>query len=221
MSDGGQGIAKAVITELLEPLKGVLEKLTGPWATEIGESLGDRARAYRAKNQVKLLRKVKAFADAEGIQLGPVAPRLFHTIFEGAAFEDDEDLHTRWAALLTNASAPETSESVLPSFPDILKQLTPAEAQFLDRAYDEMPGPGDKPVPGHTDFGAIKDDTLATITDVMIVDLERLGLLHRHGQTRYESRPNSNLFGAVNHIYVSPYGQAFICACQVQKRAPK
>ena len=110
---------------------------------------------------------------------------------------------------------------MLPSFPDILKQLTPAEAQFLDRAYDEMPGPGDKPVRVRTDFGAIKDDTLARITDVMIVDLERLGLLHRYGQTRYESAPNSNLFGAVNHLYLSPYGQAFICACRVQKRVSK
>ena len=117
MSDDGQGIAKAIISELLEPVKDVVEKVTGPCATEIGQYLGDKVRAYRVQNQLKLFRKVRATAVAEGIQLGPVAPRVLFPILEGASIEDDEDLQTRWAALLTNASDPETTReraSVVP-----------------------------------------------------------------------------------------------------------
>ena len=40
----------------------------------------------------------------------------------------------RWAALLANASAKE--ESVHPSFIEILDQLTPEDAQLLDRLYE-------------------------------------------------------------------------------------
>jgi hypothetical protein len=48
---------------------------------------------------------------------------------EGASIEDEEDLHTRWAALLANAAS---SDKVHPSYIEVLKQLTPAEARLLD-----------------------------------------------------------------------------------------
>ena len=53
---------------------------------------------------------------------------------EGASIQDDEDLHSRWAALLANAALSPTL--VHPSYIEILKQLTPEDAQLLDRLYD-------------------------------------------------------------------------------------
>jgi hypothetical protein len=70
------------------------------------------------------------------LELKPVAPRLLFPILDSATLNEDEDLHARWAALLTNAAT--IDRRVLPSFSEILKQLTPDEARFLDRAYDEV-----------------------------------------------------------------------------------
>jgi len=212
MGDEGQGLAKVVVSELLKPVNDVLEKLVGPWATEVGLSFGDKARAYRAKNQFKLIQKVKTMAADAGIDLGAVPLRLFFPILEGASIEDDEDMHTRWAALLTNASAARTSAQILPGFPEILKQLNPAEARFLDTAYDEIAENGYGPkVP-------IKDATIASATSVMIGDLERLGVLDRlMGEDKFEERLTHHSFGPTNHLFVSLFGREFVRAC----RAPK
>jgi hypothetical protein len=211
MSDAGQGLAK-VAAELVGPLKNTLEKLTGPWATEIGLSFGDSARKYRFEHAVKLFKKVERMAADAGLELKPVAPRLLFPILESATIEDDEDMHTRWAALLTNASVAECSAQILPGFPEILKQLTPAEARFLDTAYDEIADDGYGPkVP-------IKDATIASATSIMIGDLERLGVVDRHlGEDKFEGL-GRNVFGATNHLLVSAFGRVFIRACRAPKR---
>jgi TonB family protein len=60
--------------------------------------------------------------------------QLFLPILDGASIQDDDDLHTRWAALLANAATSPTL--VHPSYIELLKQLTPEDAQLLDRLYD-------------------------------------------------------------------------------------
>ncbi len=52
-----------------------------------------------------------------------------------ASLEEDEDLHTMWAALLTEAADPGGIE-IPPSFPDILRLLSPHDAGFL-KAFHE------------------------------------------------------------------------------------
>jgi hypothetical protein len=68
-----------------------------------------------------------------GISPQAVPPRLFLPILEAASIEDDEDLHTRWAALLANAAT--SPDLVHPSYIEVLKQLTPVEARLLDALY--------------------------------------------------------------------------------------
>jgi hypothetical protein len=50
---------------------------------------------------------------------------------------------------------------------------------------------------------------------VMIGDLERLGLIDRHlGDTNFTSSMKHHVFGATNHLFVSPFGREFIHACR-------
>ena len=52
---------------------------------------------------------------------------------------DDEDMQARWTALLANAAAGDAANGeVLPSFPQILSELTPVEAQMLDWLAEEQ-----------------------------------------------------------------------------------
>src|SRR5437870_3179575 len=118
----------------LEPIGDIVKRIAGPLADEIGESLAVLARPYRIMLSVKMFQKTQRMLKEAGIVPQTVPPRLFLPIMEGASIQDDEDLHSRWAALLANAAVSPTL--VHPSFIEILKQLTPEDAQLLDRLYD-------------------------------------------------------------------------------------
>jgi hypothetical protein len=64
----------------------------------------------------------------------PVATRLFFPVLESASIEDDDEMQTRWAALLANEAI--CVGSVHPSFIETLKQLAPDDARLLDRIFD-------------------------------------------------------------------------------------
>src|SRR5208282_558587 len=90
--------------QALEPIGDILRKIVGPLADEMGESIGVVARHYRYKLAAKMLQKTERMLIAAGIDPHAVPPRLFLPIIENASMQDDEDLHTRWAALLANAA---------------------------------------------------------------------------------------------------------------------
>jgi hypothetical protein len=130
MSDDLTEIAK----QALEPVGDIVKRIAGPLADEIGESLALIAKPYRIMLSVKMFQKTQRMLKEAGITPQAVPPRLFLPILEGASIQDDDDLHSRWAALLANAA---TSPTLIhPSYIEILKQLTPQEAQLLDRLYD-------------------------------------------------------------------------------------
>jgi hypothetical protein len=72
-----------------------------------------------------------------GIRPGPVPLRTLLPLLQYASLENDEYLQERWAALLANAGRCEDSE-LLPSFVEILRQLSPLEAHLLDRMYSRV-----------------------------------------------------------------------------------
>ena len=98
-------LSTEVAKQALEPLGDLLRKIAGPLADEIGESLGVWARHYRFRLGLKMFQKTQRMLRESGIPPQAVPPRLFLPILESASIEDDEDLHSRWAALLANAAA--------------------------------------------------------------------------------------------------------------------
>lgn len=223
----GLELAKEGIKDLLAPVQNLMQRLLGPAATEVGLSLADSARVWRMRRFLRLFEKVKAMAEIAGIEVKPVAPRLLFPILDAASLEDDEDLQRRWAALLTNAATTDFTTDVLPSFPDILRQLTPAEAQFLDRVeYEvvqdetasrerlklqmpELHGEAYVNCP-------LRRDTLASAPSVMLGNLQRLGLLTPYGERDFEhdGKLKVNIFEPINYLYLSPFGKAFVRACR-------
>lgn len=117
----------------LGSVDGLLQRIAGPLADEVGESLAIVARPYRIKLSLKMFQKTQRMLEEAGINPQAVPPRLFLPMVEAASIENDEDLHTKWSALLANAAS--TPNKVHPSYIEILKQLTPDDAQFLDKLY--------------------------------------------------------------------------------------
>jgi len=127
-------LSTEMVKQAFEPVSDLVKRIAGPLADEIGGYLGAIARPYRVTREVKAMQKTKQMLKEAGIAPQAVPPRLLVPILEGASIEDDEDLHSRWAALLANACA--SPNSVHPSFIEILRQLAPDDAHLLDRLYD-------------------------------------------------------------------------------------
>jgi Abortive infection alpha len=135
MSDALAKVAEKV----LEPAADLIKRIGGPVADEIGEYLAASARPYTVVRQVEAVVKAQRMLAARGLPAHSVPPRLLLPILEGASIEDEEDLHTKWSALLANAAS---SDKVHPSYIEILKQLTPDDARLLDELYEHTNAKG-------------------------------------------------------------------------------
>jgi hypothetical protein len=117
------------------PFTAIAKRILGPAVDEIGEMMRDQVRLYRYGRQLACVHKAAKMAEDAGFQPSAVPPKVLFPLLEGASFEEDEDLHTMWAALLANAASPGSSNKVRPSFAALLKQLAPDEAVFLNWLY--------------------------------------------------------------------------------------
>ena len=220
-------MSKELVKQTLAPVQEIVRELSGPAATEVGLMLGDTLRVWRVKREVRYLQDVKEAASKAGLKLKPVVPRLLFPILDSASLEDDEDLHQRWVALLTNAARTD-SDLVLPCFPDILRQLTSEEAQFLDRAYDETTiyaerrraeiranNPNLNVSDGLATAMGISGRIISSLPSLKIENLERLMLVTRTNLPLSLDDKIVNTMPPANHLYVSELGKAFVLACRI------
>jgi hypothetical protein len=119
------------LTKAVSDITGLISKLGGPLCEEFGLILADKAREYRARNAVKIFLRTQCMLKHAGISPKAIPPRLLLPAFEASSVEDNDVLQERWAALIANAASTGGSGTVLPSFVEVLKQLTPEEAIFL------------------------------------------------------------------------------------------
>jgi hypothetical protein len=127
-------LGNEAVKQALEPVGDLIKRIAGPVADEIGEYLSAVVRPYTVVRKVEAVLKTHRMLKERGISPHAVPPRLLLPILEGASIEDDEELHTRWAALLANAAA--SPNLVHPSYIEILRQLAPEDAGLLDKLYD-------------------------------------------------------------------------------------
>jgi hypothetical protein len=73
--------------------------------------------------------------DKAGIEPHAVDLSVLVPLLESGSLQEDERMSERWAALL--AAAASGLDSIPPSYPDILRQLTPREAAILDGLYEQ------------------------------------------------------------------------------------
>ena len=119
------------------PFTAIINKMLGPASEELAERFRDRVRIYRYGRQLDCLKKAEKMAEDAGFTPKAVPIKLLFPLLEGASLEENEDLHTMWAALMANAADPDGSEKVRPGFIATLKQISSDEAKLLERIYDD------------------------------------------------------------------------------------
>src|SRR5580658_1521196 len=120
------------------PFTGIVKRMLGPAADELAEMWRDQVRLYRYDRQLKCVEKAERMAKEAGFTPQAVPPKILFPLLEGASFEDNEDLHDMWAALLANAASPENAESVRPAFIATLRHMAPDEAKLLNWIYESI-----------------------------------------------------------------------------------
>ena len=229
------GIGKAV-EALTDPVTDLLKRIAGPACDEIGLTLQDRVHVWRAKRAHKLGEKFLKSCQERGIEPKQVDLKILLPILNYASVEVDEDLHTMWANLLTNAADPAHDE-VLPSFPDVLKQLTKRAALFLDAFYDLI----QKQQTTDRDYAlsyvgvqsvyldAVRNPAPESEFKIVLDDLLRMGLVRTAPKVQVPYRAEREelypTFGPTQAnvllgYILTDYGMAFVEACRRPSKRP-
>lgn len=98
--------------------------------------LADRLKYYRLEKAALLEKKTQNNLKILGIDtLRPLPPKVGLPLIENATLEDNDDLHTLWANLLTSALDP-NREEVTKKFVTVLSELSHSEAARFQEIID-------------------------------------------------------------------------------------
>jgi hypothetical protein len=214
IAKGVAGIIAAV------PIADIVKRIIGPPADVIGEKLKRRLE--------RCFEKAIPMIQEAGITPQAVPPKLLLPILEGASLEEDEDLHTMWAALLANAASPEHTERVRPGFIGTLRQMAPDEAALLKWISDRLNPTNRVQLPLEHLFADLGFESTPDGAEkqlrVCLGGLESAGLIdspnfrdepgHLFGFERQDGSPN---FTTGLPLFLTPRGVEFVEACRPPK----
>ena len=221
MSDAGE-IAKAI-----SPISGLVRKLFGPMADELGQYFGDGVRAFRLRNLNKVIEGTHRKLELKGTVPHAVPPRLLLPIVEAASLVDVTVLQEMWSGLF--ASAATANRQLSPSLVETLKQISPDEAAILNVLYEKIGtnknADGIGICVSTFDQKSIHDNL--GISQATLETLERLGLMRREFTTQSQSthvRSGSGekkpiqLTNILKWYVTTDYGVRFMSACTGDER---
>jgi len=134
--EGKIDISSTTIEKGLDVAKEFLQKLVGPSLEEAGLLLKESIALWRFRNQVSILEKANEICQRKGINPNPISLKLLCPLMDTASLEEDPEMQSKWAALLSNMV---DSERNIQNhvFPYILGQLSLPEFALLDACIRE------------------------------------------------------------------------------------
>lgn len=132
-----EGASEGAIRALLAPVTDFCSAVFGEPAREVGSYLAERVRYRRLQMQVKVFSQAQSMLQQAGIEPRQVSWKVLIPLLQGVEMEDPDshEMHERWAAMLARAASGDPENDVLPSFPRILAELSPAEVALLEELY--------------------------------------------------------------------------------------
>lgn len=212
-----QTIATTIVAGV--PLAEIVKRIVLPSADALGERMKKRVERCFEKT-------TKMIEDA-GLTPQAVEDKLVVEILRGASLEDNEDLHTMWAALLANAASPENANLVRPGCIATLEQLAPDETMILSWIFKQLDPLRDVNISlqflySYFGFGEFSQKA-ETRLRVCLGGLESVGLV---GPFNWESGygfsfdsegEEPNFWAGSRPLKVTPRGVEFVLACRPPK----
>lgn len=180
----------------------------------------DKLKYIRWENQQRFMKRALSLQRRLGLSDPDraVPLKIAIPLFQGASVEEDGSLQDLWANLLINAAYRKSGVEVQRAYVEILSQLSPTEAQILDKVYalpfneTQYNGVITTDLPYSVRIGANKDGDLLEPSDevkLAIANLDRIGCL----KTGF-SLLGGEMFSRINPTVLGRY---FVNACRIQE----
>lgn len=127
-----------VITNWEASAAALLYDLLNVPAKELGNIMGDYLRQIRLKNLERISHKFKRQQTEKHIaddDLRTIPLNIGIPLLNAASLEDNDVMQELWARLLLNAADANFTSEIRVAFIDIIKTLTPIDAQILKQIY--------------------------------------------------------------------------------------
>lgn len=209
---------KETIKQSFDKASKFLGKIVNPPLEELGLLAKDTVKYWRFKNQVNILLKAEKFLEDKNIAPKKIPLKTIVPLLENGSLEEDDFMQTKWAALLANTIDSTYQFDIHYSYVEILKQLSPFEAQLLDKIYIEAKS---NPENDKTKISFSKEKILELTNissdrfNILVDNLFRLNLLQppaSHGGVSIGKYPVS--LRTYETIQITSLGYDFIKACR-------
>jgi hypothetical protein len=226
MDGDSKDLAKISVEAVVKPFGELLTKLLGGSAEQIGgigeDYFADIRHNLAGKRQRRrvetLLAKTKYVIEDAGFEPKGVPDEILIPLLRAASLQDEATLQDMWANLLANAANPD-GETIRRVFINILCELSPNDALFLDKFIDAPEPPFGMPYPEMmlAQFHPTGDSDDVQIT---LAVLRRSQLIDQHFAVMVPGDPSA--VGGSNPIpptyTLSGLGMAFVRACRAPKK---
>ena len=220
----GQSEGATPVTVAGKVADGMMVKLFGPIAEEMGRDLAQWYRTKRKTNLDKILPQAAQKAEAAGAERVEPPMSVVIPMIEKASLEDNAFMQEKWASLLSASVSPAMAGKVRKGFPQILSELEPLEAKMLDVMYDEFKRKSPDAQLSTYYFSVANMiqyfHTDKRMMSISLRNLLRLGLCENPisgigvGSEGTESPKEHLLTGAENYICLSELGVDFVECCR-------
>jgi hypothetical protein len=119
----------------LEIAKNFIQSVITPPLEEIGGMLADKVKAFRLKNQIKIIQQADELLKTRGVKTKKVSLKVMAPLLEECSLEEDDELQKKWAALLANTVA-ENSSIKTNIFTSTLKEITTEDAEVFKAIFE-------------------------------------------------------------------------------------
>jgi hypothetical protein len=222
MDNDQKELLKVGAETAMKPFADLISKLFGGLAEQVGGMMTDAAAARRYVRRIKLFGNVQKKIEESGFDPKAIPDKIWTPLLQAALLEDDETLQDMWANLLANAADPGQSAAVLPSFPLILRELTPRDAVLLSNTYDAV-------ISGLGPY--IRKEAIANLElrtsadhfslDVTLSVLERNNLMIRRVRVFLDHRASTSRDSEATVAYdyqLTDLAKMFVKACRAPKK---
>lgn len=182
----------------------------------------DKLRYMRWERQARLMKRSIDFMKEIGLENPSRAIPLKFAVplFQAASLEDDDELQDLWAKLLVNGANAASGVDFKRVYIEILEQISPIEAQILDKIYsipyEEMAHKGviakdlPKEIAIKPEDPGLKMEAPPPEIQLALSNLQRLGCM-----STGSSWGGGELFHSVNPTIL---GKSFVEACTLQPK---
>jgi len=128
------GVALAGALQVAKQAQEFIAAASGHPGESLGTILGNITHR-RIENATGILSGAHLTLLNIGITAKEIPLNILHPALEAASLQEDDVLKETWANLLANAADPRQRSKVVPSFPAILKELSPPDAKLAQSLY--------------------------------------------------------------------------------------